>query len=62
MEHPYMTFFIVMTGITTIGNIVMKVIDLFVKPSSNVVNMTIDPTKIPGFSAASSVEEDSTVH
>lgn len=59
MEHPYMTFFIVMTGITTFGNIVTKIIDVFIKPTPTTVNMNIDPTKIPGFSPETS---DDVVH
>jgi len=48
MEHPYMTFFIVMTGITTLGNIVTKIVDVFIKPTPATINMNIDPTKLPG--------------
>ncbi len=59
MEHPYMTFFIVMAGITTIGNVFTKLIDLFVKPAPTTVNMNIDPTKMPGFNFASG---DDVVH
>lgn len=59
MEHPYMTFFIVMTGITTIGNVITKIIDIFIKPTPTTVNMNIDPTKIPGFNPDAS---DGTMH
>ena len=54
IEHPYMTFFIVMTIITTFGNVATKIIELFVKPPPTTVNMNIDPTKIPGFSSETS--------
>ena len=54
-----MTFFIVMTGITTIGNVITKIIDIFIKPTPTTVNMNIDPTKIPGFNPDAS---DGTMH
>jgi hypothetical protein len=56
MEHPYMTFFIVMSAITTVGNVVTKLIEIFVKPAPTTVNMNIDPTKMPGYS--SSLQDD----
>jgi len=59
MEHPYMTFFIVMAGITTIGNVITRLIEVFVKPTPTTVNMNIDPTKIPGFNTTSS---DDVIH
>ena len=61
LQHPYLTFFIVMTSITTVGNVATKIIELFIKPPPTTVNMNIDPTKMPGFSAVSSVE-DGVVH
>jgi len=59
LQHPYLTFFIVMSAITTLGNVVMKIIDIFVKPAPTTVNMSIDPSKIPGFSPETS---DDVVH
>ena len=54
-----MTFFIVMAGITTIGNVITRLIEVFVKPTPTTVNMNIDPTKIPGFNTTSS---DDVIH
>jgi len=51
-----------MTGITTVGNVATKIIELFIKPPPTTVNMNIDPTKIPGFSTVSSVEDGGAVH
>ena len=51
-----MTFFIVMSAITTVGNVVTKLIEIFVKPAPTTVNMNIDPTKMPGYS--SSLQDD----
>lgn len=60
MEHPYMTFFIVMACIATAGNVITKLFEVFVKPAPTTVNMNIDPTKIPGFS--SNTSNDDFVH
>ena len=49
LEHPYLTFFIVMSGITTLGNVALKIIEIFIKPTPTTVNMNIDPSKIPGY-------------
>lgn len=49
LQHPYLTFFIIVSVVSTIGNVLTKLIDVFTKPATNVVNMTIDPTKMPGF-------------
>lgn len=62
LEHPYMTFIIIVSGISTVGNIVTKIVDVFVKPSPTTVNMNIDPTKIPGFSSAAVDQSDDIVH
>lgn len=59
LQHPYLTFFIVMSIITTIGNVAQKILDIFVKPAPTTVNMNIDPTKIPGYS---SLQDDGVVH
>jgi len=58
LEHPYLTFFIVMTSITTVGNVVQKLLDIFVKPAPTTVNMNIDPSKIPGYVAVSGQSDD----
>ena len=60
LQHPYLTFFIVMSAITTSGNIITKIIDIFVKPAPTTVNMSIDPTKMPGFNSLE--PDDGTVH
>lgn len=62
LQHPYLTFFIVITAISTFGNVVMKLLDVFIKPAPTTVNMSIDPTKMPGFSTVSSVEDGGAVH
>lgn len=62
LEHPYMTFVIIVAGISTVGNIATKIVDVFVKPSPTTVNMNIDPTKIPGFSSAVVDQSDDIVH
>ena len=61
LEHPYLTFFIVMSGITTLGNVALKIIEIFIKPTPTTVNMNIDPSKIPGYSTPT-IEEDGMVH
>jgi len=60
LQHPYLTFFIVMSLITTIGNMVTKLIEIFVKPSPTTVNMNIDPTKMPGYHVAD--QDDGALH
>lgn len=60
LQHPYLTFFVVMSAITTLGNVITKIVDIFVKPAPTTVNMSIDPTKIPGFN--SSQTDDGIVH
>ena len=52
LQHPYLTFFIVMSVITTVGNVIQKVLDIFIKPTPTTVNMNIDPSKIPGYSSS----------
>lgn len=56
-----MTFFIVITAISTVGNVVSKMLDIFIKPAPTTVNMNIDPSKIPGY-VASSGQSDDIVH
>ena len=58
LEHPYLTFIVVMSAITTVGNVLQKVLDIFVKPAPTTVNMNIDPAKIPGYASS----EDGVVH
>lgn len=58
LQHPYMTFFIVITSISTIGNVISKMFDLFIKPAPTTVNMNIDPTKMPGYVATTSQSDD----
>ena len=58
IEHPYLAFIIILTVISTVGNIATKIIELFVKPSPTTVNMNIDPSKIPG---SASIDHDSDV-
>ena len=60
MEHPYLTFFMMMSAIATFGNVVTKMIDVFVKPAPTTVNMSIDPSKMPRFNFPES--EDGNVH
>lgn len=62
LQHPYLTFFIVITAISTFGNVVMKLLDVFIKPAPTTVNMSIDPSKIPGYVATSPVDDEGTVH
>jgi hypothetical protein len=50
-----------MSGITTLGNIVTKTLEIFIKPAPTTVNMNIDPSKLPGYSSHV-VEEDGVVH
>jgi hypothetical protein len=50
-----------MSGITTLGNIATKIIEIFVKPTPTTVNMNIDPSKIPGYSMPAT-EEDGIIH
>jgi hypothetical protein len=61
LQHPYLSFIIAMSGITTLGNIVTKTLEIFIKPAPTTVNMNIDPSKIPGYSSHV-VEEDGVVH
>lgn len=61
LQHPYLTFFIVMSGITTLGNVAMKIIEIFVKPTPTTVNMNIDPSKIPGYSSPLQ-DDDGAIH
>jgi hypothetical protein len=59
LEHPYMTFFMFLMTISTIGNIFIKLLDIFVKSSPTTVNMNIDPTKIPGYTTSFGHPDDS---
>lgn len=45
IEHPYLTFIIILTVISTVGNIATKIIELFVKPAPTTfnMNMNMDP-------------------
>jgi hypothetical protein len=61
LEHPYLTFFVVMTGITTIGNVITKIVEIFIKPTPTTVNMNIDPSKIPGYPSVLQ-DDDGIVH
>ena len=46
LDHPYLTFFIILSVLSTCGNIVLKIIELFVRPPPPTtvnMNMKIDP-------------------
>lgn len=61
LEHPYLTFFIVMAGMTTVGNVITKIVEIFIKPTPTTVNMNIDPSKIPGYPSILQ-DDDGIVH
>lgn len=57
LEHPYLAFFIAMSMIATTGNVLMKIVGLFVKPPPTILNMNIDPEKL-----ASMVQNTKNIH
>lgn len=63
LDHPYMTFFVIMSVIFAADNIIIKILDLFVKPSPpTTVNMNIDPSKLLDLNYASKNDTDESIH
>ena len=63
LEHPYMTFFVIISGIATADNIIIKMLDLFVKPNPPaIVNMNIDPSKLLDLNSESKNDADESIH
>lgn len=61
MAHPYLTFFLALSTLSTFMSITTKILELFVKKTPPVINMNIDPTTL---NRMSSIEQnnDGNVH
>lgn len=61
MAHPYLTFFLILSALSTFMSITTKVLELFVKKTPPVINMNIDPATL---NRASSIDQnnDDIVH
>jgi hypothetical protein len=62
LQHPYLTFVIVMSGLSTFASVVNKIFDIFVKPNPTTVNMMLDPSKIRGLTHFDDPPKDDSIH
>jgi hypothetical protein len=57
IEHPYLTFLVIISVISTFGNIAGKIIDLFVKPTPTTVNMNMKMDPPPQATSVDSYDD-----
>lgn len=46
LAHPYLTFFLVLSMLSTLSTVTTKILELFVKKTPPVINMNIDPSTL----------------
>ena len=46
LAHPYLTFFLILSTLSTTASVANKILELFVKKTPPVINMNIDPTTL----------------
>lgn len=46
LAHPYLTFFLILSFLSTLSTIANKVLEIFVKKTPPVINMNIDPSTL----------------
>jgi hypothetical protein len=60
LQHPYLTFFVSISIISNVSTIVLKIVEIFVKPAPTTINMSVDPNKLLKLENAR--DDDNIVH
>lgn len=46
LAHPYLTFFLLLSALSTASTVASKMLEIFVKKTPPVINMNIDPATL----------------
>lgn len=60
LQHPYLTFFIMVSLISNVSSVFLKITEIFVKPNPTTINMSVDPNKL--LKIDSNRDDDNIVH
>lgn len=62
LQHPYLTFFMAVSIISNLSTIIIKIVDIFVKPAPTTINMSVDPNKLLKLDSNRSNDDENIVH